>query len=106
MSHIFDALQRSEAESSGIDLSALAEATELLQRAERRVASKWESAVLLGQPDGRERAERDASFGLRAEPPVVAAVNVPERGEHLPADERLDTLGKFQSLQVSIPLQS
>ena len=61
MSHIFDALQRSEAERSGIDLSALSGATELLQRAERQAASKWETAVLSEQPDATKSAERDTS---------------------------------------------
>ena len=65
MSHIFDALQRSEAERSESGLSALSGATALLERAERQAASKWETAVLPEQSDASRSAERDTSFGLR-----------------------------------------
>lgn len=44
MSHIFDALQRSEAERFGADLSSTPAATELLERAERQAISKWDAA--------------------------------------------------------------
>jgi hypothetical protein len=40
MSLIFDALQRSEAERSGVDLSALSAATEVLQLAELHAVSE------------------------------------------------------------------
>ena len=43
MSQIFDALQRSEAERAGVDLSALPDAGELLRQAERRAASQWDT---------------------------------------------------------------
>ena len=41
MSHIFDALQRSEAERSGKERAATAAATELLERAERQAVEQW-----------------------------------------------------------------
>ena len=41
MSHIFDALQRSEAERSGFDLSSMSVATELLEHAERQAVAKF-----------------------------------------------------------------
>ena len=43
MSHIFDALQRSEAERSGTKLASQPMATELLERAEREAAAQWDS---------------------------------------------------------------
>lgn len=43
MSHIFDALQRSEAERSGKDRATTAAATELLERAERQAVRQWHS---------------------------------------------------------------
>lgn len=42
MSHIFDALQRSEAERSGADRSSISIATELLELAERDAVAKWD----------------------------------------------------------------
>ena len=45
MSHIFDALQRSEAEQSGSEAPALSIATELIEAAERKAAGEREAAV-------------------------------------------------------------
>jgi capsular exopolysaccharide synthesis family protein len=45
MSHIFDALQRSEAEQSGVEAPPLAIATELIQAAERKTATEREPAL-------------------------------------------------------------
>jgi capsular exopolysaccharide synthesis family protein len=106
MSHIFDALQRSEAERSEIDLSALSGATELLQRAERRAASKWETAVLSEHFDASKSTERDMSFGLLAMPPVATEPEDPAAAELSLTDERLDPFSQFQSLQVSLAPQS
>jgi len=106
MSHIFDALQRSEAERSGTNFSALSEATEMLQRAERRAATKWETSVLCGQPDAAKRADRDASFGLPGELPVVTTPAASAVAEFSQTEERLDPFDQFQSLQVSLSPQS
>ena len=45
MSYIFDALQKSEAERSGVDRGALAAATEVLQAAERQAAAERDASV-------------------------------------------------------------
>src|SRR4051812_48389709 len=51
MSNIFDALQKSELEhSEGVSYQP-AEATELLQHAERRATAKWECAFPRVQPE-------------------------------------------------------
>jgi capsular exopolysaccharide synthesis family protein len=106
MSHIFDALQRSEAERSGADSSELSGATELLQRAERRAASKWETAVLSEHPDAKKSTERDTSFGVLAMPPITREPEDPAAAGLSPTDERLDLFSQFQSLQVSLAPQS
>lgn len=51
MSHIFDALQRSEAERNGTDPSSRPAATELLERAERQAVLAWRSAASPDSPD-------------------------------------------------------
>src|SRR5271170_6144884 len=57
MSHIFDALQRSEAEQSGSEAPALSVATELLQAVERKTAAERTTAV---EPEQRDLViERD-----------------------------------------------
>jgi capsular exopolysaccharide synthesis family protein len=88
MSYIFDALQRSESGRSGIDLSALSAATGLLQVAERQAI-----------------AEHAPPFPFLGVPPL-AAVESPEAAEHSLNDNRLDPIGKFQSLRVLLPAQS
>jgi capsular exopolysaccharide synthesis family protein len=106
MSRIFDALKRSEAERSGIDLSELSEAAETLQFTEHSAASRWNAASLSGQPNATKGADRDASSGLAnglppgTTPAASAVVELPETENHL------DPFGQFQSLQVSVSPQS
>jgi capsular exopolysaccharide synthesis family protein len=84
MSLIFDALQRSEGERAGVDLSALSRATELLARVERQTRLDRETATRSALIDGLESSEQDAVFV----PPTVAvaeeesdAGNAPSPGE-------------------------
>jgi capsular exopolysaccharide synthesis family protein len=106
MSRIFEALQRSEADRSNIDLAALSGPTEILQRPEHRAASKWETAVRPAPLDATKNTERDTSFGLPRVPPVATASEAPAGAKLSVADERLDPFGQFQSLQVSLAPQS
>lgn len=105
MSQIFDALQRSEAERTGVDLSALSEATELLRRAERQAASKWEAATSSENSGPAENAKLDVSFGLNAGS-VAVAQEATAATELYSADEPSDIFGLFQSLKASLPLHS
>lgn len=105
MSHIFDALQRSQAERSGSDSPALSEATEMVRRAERRAASQWATAVLSERHDAAKSADRNASFDLPIEPQGMNIVAVSAAAE-LPAEERLDPFDQFKSLEVLLTPQS
>src|ERR1700744_174846 len=60
MSRIFDALKRSEAERSEVDLSTRSEKTGMPQRAERTAPPRWKTAVLSEQPDETKNEDRDA----------------------------------------------
>lgn len=102
MSHIFDALQRSEAERSGIDLSALSTATELLLRAERRASSKWETEILSEPPATAEVAKHDESFAPQKVSPVVLTSEASAASGPSQVGERVDVLGQCQSIQISI----
>lgn len=106
MSHIFDALQRSELERSGIDLSALSEATEMLQRAERGAASKWESTVFTDLHDAPQNLDLDKCFALLGGPATGATSVVSATAKLSQTEDYLDPLSQFQSLQVSFDLQS
>ncbi len=106
MSYIFDALQRSEAERARTDLAELSEETEMLQRAERRAASKWQIAVEAEQAKVANGVDRDAISGLSGEPPVSTRPAASAVAEYSQAEERLDPFDQFQSLPVSLTPQS
>jgi len=114
MSHIFDALQRSEGERPGNDPTALAEATELLLRAERRAASQWETSALLDQsgnqsreqPEPAETAEALASpsqpeLELRAPAAELVSALEAAPADPLPVDPLQGIFSQFPSLQAA-----
>jgi capsular exopolysaccharide synthesis family protein len=103
-SRIFEALRRSEAERSAIDLPPPSEATEMLQRAERFTPSKWETAVLPAQTKPPRVEDRHALFGFPGE--SVLAGPATAVAEYSQAEEHLDPFAQFQSLQVSLGPQS
>ena len=106
MSHIFDALQRSESERAGIDSRAPTEATELLRNAERRAASRWETAVRVKKTEVLETAEGDKAVGLLTAPPDATAPEPHAPNEPSSVDRHLDVFGQFQVLQVALPPQN
>ncbi len=106
MSRIFDALQKSEGERSGVDLSTLTAATELLQLVERQSASEWEITAQPEWLDGTRTVERDTPSSVQAAPPVAATAENSETAELLLNDKQLDQLAHLQCLHVSISPQS
>jgi capsular exopolysaccharide synthesis family protein len=103
MSQIFDALQRAESERSGVDISTLSEATQLLERAERRAASDWIDATL---PEKDQVAPKVGSVSelvrnLRA----ASAVDAPPKDE-IAANSDRDVFSSFQSVDVSLSPQN
>jgi capsular exopolysaccharide synthesis family protein len=105
MSHIFDALQKSEAERSGSDLSAMPGATALLERAEHRAVSKWEAAVLSEQLGATKSAEPTTPPDLLGVQPVAKQAEhfAPELSQQ---DTRSNPFSEFKSLQVSVGPQN
>ena len=107
MSLIFDALQRSEAERSGVDLAALPAATEVLRLAELRALSERRSCDTV-RGAGRERKAQSQIGHFRHKQAAIGATAVAVPGPAEPSlnDQRLEVFGQFQSLQVSVPAQS
>jgi capsular exopolysaccharide synthesis family protein len=105
MSHIFDALRRSEAESSGIDLAGLPGTTALLQRAECRAVSQWEAAVLSEQSTAANDVDFRTPSSLGELQPVEKELEqvVTELSQPV---ERFDPFSQFKSLPVSLDPQS
>jgi len=87
MSLIFDALQRSEEERTGVDLSALPAVTELLQRVEDQAILELKAAA---HPIPHETTQEDPLMTVE---PVLN-------------DKHLELLAQFPSLQVSPPSHS
>jgi capsular exopolysaccharide synthesis family protein len=106
MSHIFDALQRSEAETSGIDLAALKEATELLERAERRAASQREAGMAGEEVLPVPPASRPAPAGMAPELPASVLAEALHRPSVLALPDRAETFAGFPQLQLSITKQN
>lgn len=106
MSHIFDALQRSEDERSGVDASAPSGATELLRRTERRASSNWETAALLKKNGAAEGAECNNSAGLPSAVLDATAQQVPAVEEQGSADSKCDIFSQFQILQATLAPQN
>jgi len=96
MSHIFDALQRSEAETSGSDHGVLLEATELLKRAELRATTQWEAeADLAGLPAAPPMLSEPA-LRISAAPAAVAE-HLPIQAEPAPPASAADIFARIQS---------
>lgn len=106
MSHIFDALQRSEVEHPGINSPDPSEATELLRRAERRAASKWEATI---HPKSNSAAEEAELRELSPLQPPASLVTSPKGhvAKEVSSDgDGLDIFREFQSLPVVLASQS
>ncbi len=106
MSYIFDALQKSEAERSGIDSSALA-ATELLQVAEFQAAAERETGMQSETTTApRVVADCETPARLQAVPSFSTTLEFPPAPEPPATVGQVDPFSQFQSLQVLVPLQS
>src|SRR5208282_6129282 len=99
MSHIFDALQRSEAESSGAELPGLLEATELLKRAERRANSQWEAGASPQLHESSAVSALEKRMALREAPSTAESSSAAETVQQ---NDRTEAFSRFQSLEVSL----
>jgi capsular exopolysaccharide synthesis family protein len=106
MSHIFDALQRSEGDSLGVDLAVPSEATELLQRAERKATSKWETAILVEQSLETQGVVCNTSFGLQETQLGAEELETPMAPVSSPTNGSSDIFNQFQPLQIMTEPQS
>jgi capsular exopolysaccharide synthesis family protein len=106
MSQIFDALQRSESERGGGEGASPLQATDVLKRAERFAATKWESAPLLEDEGSLRIAELDdaAPAMIFGSSQAVSSPQLPLEGAK--SDERLRVLGQFRSLPLTISPES
>jgi capsular exopolysaccharide synthesis family protein len=106
MSHIFDALQRSESERPEIAPAQVSEATELLRRAERRASSNWETVILANKNIAADGTELDNSIGLKVAARAAAAQDATPFNERTSVDRESDIFSRFASLQIKLAPQN
>jgi len=108
MSYIFDALQKSEAERSGVDRKALAAATEVLQVAEQQAAAEREAA--LTRATGRAlEAVGSGQAGQQPFSEIASVAEIETEGvaeEPIETDAPIDQFRQFQQLRVMVSPQS
>lgn len=101
MSHIFDALQRSETERAGVNSSRLPVATELLERAERAAAAKWDEDRSIDSREGLLIHEVKSALPSVSDPSVKELIDRLASAPDLAAVDDEQLLLKAQSLQVN-----
>lgn len=106
MSHIFDALQRSEAEQSGPEAPTLSIATELIQAVERKAAPERENAVERGPSIEHdltiERGTRESGLTSFDQLPTVQVVVPPHSRLVCLVDRESMAAEKFRFLGVRL----
>lgn len=105
MSHIFDALQRSEAERTGIELQAVSVATDLLQVIESETATTQPTELRPQPARAMENIAARVPVSVEALPEVRKASVAPQATEPL-EEHYADQFSQFQSLRTLVPPQS
>jgi capsular exopolysaccharide synthesis family protein len=107
MSQIFDALLKSETERSGIDLTALAAATELLQVAERQAVAERETAAQSETAVApKVLADYETTTPLQAAPSFSPTFEFPAAPEPAATGAEVNRFSQFQSLRVQVSPES
>jgi capsular exopolysaccharide synthesis family protein len=106
MSYIFDALQKSQAERSGIDRKALAAATEVLKVAERQAAAQREAALAGSDEQAAAVADLESVFPNEVDSAFTGGTQFPSLAESATYSPPVDQFRQFQTLRVMVPLQS
>jgi capsular exopolysaccharide synthesis family protein len=106
MSHIFDALQRSVTERSDIDRPRLSGIAALLQLAERREVSKWETTNLPEQPGAPKTSWMSTALELEEKPMAAEPLSSSEASDGVSAENSLDLLAQFKSLTIALAPES
>ena len=105
MSHIFDALQRLEAERSGTAGSSLPAITELLERAERSAASRSNAAQELERLAAVNSLEREREY-LPGKPASVPELELLPEVVPAAEDGNAEILQECQTLHLSLTPQN
>lgn len=106
MSHIFDALQKSAGDDTGLEIPSSFLATELLEATERKTALARATAAVFEEPPlPKEIADR-LSVTLERDAPIGAAPELPVTTDTALNGPGVDQFSQFQSLHILVPPQS
>jgi capsular exopolysaccharide synthesis family protein len=106
MSQIFDALQRAEAERAGTETPGPLQATEILRRAERLAATKWQGQTSLVDRDELRMDDLNATGTAQKTFQSHGASAVGIAGQPAREDDRLQILSQFKNLPFSASPES
>jgi capsular exopolysaccharide synthesis family protein len=107
MSQIFDALQRSDAERSGDPASEQLQPTDVLRRAERFEATRWQKDGTPGRSAESQGFLDDSSAFETLDPALLAAAGIATAtAETQNLDLRSSVFSQFQTADVSVTSQS
>ena len=106
MSQIFDALQRSESDQDQTDVATQPIGPELLQRAERRIASRWQPAVSVDGSEVVRAVEGDLAEERIALKASTLDMPLSTDSEIWSADKRAAFLSQIRSVPVSLESES
>ena len=102
MSQIFDALQRSEAERAGTEGTPSLQPAEVLRRAERFVATKWENHSALGNSGSLKVEEMSDAETAASMESQANGSRSPIQTDSTRVDERSRILSQFQTLPFTV----
>lgn len=107
MSQIFDALQRSDAERSGDSASDQLQPTDVLRRAERFEATRWQKDGTPGRSAESQEFLDDSAAFETLDPALLAAAGIATATAEAPnLDLRSSVFSQFQTADVSVTSQS
>jgi capsular exopolysaccharide synthesis family protein len=106
MSQIFDALQRAEGNRDGSESAAPLQAADVLRRAEKLAATKWETQTLLSNGDGLRVEDFGVTKGESGLDFAKDATGGPIPAEGTKNEERSRILNQFRTLPFSVTPES
>ena len=90
----------------GDDSSALPQGPDLLRRAERRIAARWEASGSRSELDAPKNIEENGLGGIEVAPPPSNSKPANSAAQDPSTASRSEVLERFSSLQISLSLQS
>ncbi len=106
MSHLFDAIQRSEAERTGVQSAEAPAATEFLAKVEKRAAEEWETGEKARSAKPRREIAPVAPGNRTVQETAASSPRQPAAGEPVRSRQDAETFPDFPVVQIETQAQS